>query len=99
VPPNYAAIVPQARPGVELACKALNYDFNDGGRKRPRGVISYYAAGALPGVATVGEWLRAMNALAEADLKAGVIKALYQPNLQAVGNAERRLAGESALTR
>jgi hypothetical protein len=79
----------QAVPGAELACRAHNLP--DAHPAAPRGIISYYATGALTGAVTVSDWLAGIEALAQEDAQAGRLPPFYRPHLAAPGDADRRL--------
>jgi hypothetical protein len=57
VPTEFTAIVQKAEPGGELACRALDHRFEENGVAIERGVISYYAIGALPKARTIRAWI------------------------------------------
>lgn len=85
----------RAQPGAELACRGHNYDFPTDDGTRTRGVISYYATKALPGAATVGDWLARMQTLAEQDVAAGLLPKHFYPELRIVGDARQPLSGHA----
>jgi len=85
----------KAQPGAELSCRAHNYRFDHNGTKRERGVISYYAAKALPGVTTAESWLELISELSGSDLRGGRLKPSYQPSLQILGDQAAILPGKS----
>lgn len=93
MPTEITAIVQKAPPGGELACRALNHEFDDEGVTRERGVISYYATRALPHATSVASWVGLMDAAANDDLRRGRITTFHLPSLQIVGDAEVRIPG------
>jgi hypothetical protein len=95
VPTGITAIVQKAEPGADLACRALDHRFEDGGVTVERGVISYYAVNALPQATTVGRWLSAMDRAANDDLRRGRITSFHLPSLQVVGDAGTPVPGEA----
>jgi hypothetical protein len=96
VPTEITAIVQKAPPGGELACRALNHEFDDGGVTRERGVISYYATHALPHAVTVASWVSLMDVAANDDLRRGRITTFHLPSLQIVGDGQVGLPGHRA---
>jgi hypothetical protein len=94
VPTNIVALVMQAQPGAELACRAWNYRFGAPGNPQARGVISYYATQSLAQATTVASWLQRMEALATADLQREHLPWFYRPSLQILGRAATRLPGD-----
>jgi hypothetical protein len=95
VPTEITAIVQKAEPGGELACRAIDHQFEDNGVTRERGVISYYATHALPQAATVGLWVALIDAAANDDLRRGRITTFHLPSLQIVGDARVGIPGVS----
>lgn len=85
----------KAPEGAELFCRAHNYRFNESGRTVERGVISYYAARALPRSATMQDWLEMIKTLSASDVEKGVLKRVYQPMLEILGDSATRLAGNA----
>ncbi len=51
-----------------------------------QGVLSYYAARALPEVETVGDWLAAITELAGGDARSGRLPKTHRPQLQLLGD-------------
>ena len=84
----------KAEPGAELACRARDYPFDHPGGSQERGVISYYAGQTLAHATTFGAWLQRIEALSSADFHGGRLPRFYQPSLQLLGHAARRLPGE-----
>ena len=93
MPTEITAIVQKAEPGAELACRALDHRFEDNGVMVERGVISWYATGALPPATTVAAWLGAMDRAAQDDLRRGRITTFHLPSLQVVGDSAARVPG------
>jgi hypothetical protein len=83
----------KAPEGAELMCRAHNYRFNENGNLVDRGVISYYAAKALPKSTTVKGWLRLIDNLCTSEVKEGHLKQMYQPSLKIIGNPATNLPG------
>lgn len=96
MPTEITAIVQKAPPGGELACRALNHQFDVDGVTRERGVISYYATHALPDAGTVASWVGLMDTTANDDLRRGRITTFHLPSLQIVGDAQVGLPGRPA---
>jgi hypothetical protein len=88
-------MIMKAQPGAELSCRAHNYRFDHNGTKLERGVISYYAARALPMVTTAESWLELISELSSSDLRGGRLKPSHQPSLQILGNQEAIVPGKS----
>jgi hypothetical protein len=76
----------QAAPGAELACRAHNLPATH--PAAPRGIISYYATGALAGAVTVSDWLARSAALAQGDFTAGRLSPMYLPALRVLGDGD-----------
>ena len=95
MPTEITAIVQKAPPGGELACRALDHQFDDEGVTRERGVISYYATHTLPRAATVTAWVGLIDAAANEDLRNGRITTFHLPSLQIVGDAQAGIPGVS----
>jgi hypothetical protein len=93
VPTEFTAIVQKAEPGGELACRALDHRFEENGVAIERGVISYYAIGALPEARTIRAWMLAMDRAAQDDLRRGRITAFHLPSLQVVGDGTAPVPG------
>jgi len=93
VPTEFVAIVQKAEPGGELACRALDHRFEDDGGVVNRGVVSYYATGALPHAGTIAAWMAAMDRAAQDDLRRGRIMSFHLPSLQIVGDGSARVPG------
>jgi hypothetical protein len=87
VPTEFTAIVQKAEPGGDLACRALDHQFEENGATVHRGVISYYATGTLPQASTIASWMSAMDRAAQDDLRRGRITSFHLPSLQIVGDA------------
>lgn len=83
----------KAPEGAELMCRANNYRFTENSHLVDRGVISYYAAKALPQSITVKEWLRSIDSLSTSDIQEGRLKQIYQPALRIIGNDATKLPG------
>jgi hypothetical protein len=79
-------MIMKSQPGAELSCRALNYRFDHNGVKLDRGVISYYAAQTLPKATSVESWLRLINESSDTDLRQGLLKPVYRPLLQILGD-------------
>lgn len=86
----------QALPGAELACRARNYVFGWGRGMQERGVISYYAARALPEAHAFADWLAGIAGLAEADARSGRLPKTHRTLLQTLGDATIPLMGSPA---
>ena len=93
MPTEFTAIVQKAEPGAELACRALDHRFEENGVVLERGVISYYATGALPRARTIAAWVAAMDLAAQDDLRRGRITTFHLPSLQIVGDTTARVPG------
>jgi hypothetical protein len=83
----------QAPPGAELMCRARNYVFGWGRGMQERGVISYYAARALPEASAFEDWLAGISGLIEADAHSGRLPKTYRPSLQVLGDATTPVIG------
>jgi hypothetical protein len=83
----------QALPGAELTCRARNYVFGWGRGMQERGVISYYAARALPEVHAFEDWLAGIAGLIEADAHSGRLPRTHRPLLQVLGDAASSIIG------
>lgn len=81
----------KALPGAELTCRA--HYLPRAHPAQPRGIISHYAAAALAGAETVGDWLARIRDLVQQDVKAGQLPPLYQPDLHVLGDAGQRAPG------
>ena len=86
----------QALPGAELTCRARNYVFGWGRGMQERGVISYYAARALPEAQAFEGWLAGIAGLLEADAHSGRLPKTYRPSLQVLGDAAGPVVGAPA---
>ena len=93
MPTEFTAIVQRAEPGGDLACRALDHHFEEDGATVHRGVISYYATGALAQAGTIGSWMSAMDRAAQDDLRRGRITSFHLPSLQIAGDATARVPG------
>jgi hypothetical protein len=93
VPAGAEALVMQALPGAELTCRARNYVFGWGRGMQERGVISYYAARAMPEAHTFEDWLAGMVGLIEADAHSGRLPKTYRSALQVLGDAATSVIG------
>jgi hypothetical protein len=58
-----------------------------------RGVISYYAAHALPEAHAFEDWLAGIAGLSEADAHSGRLPKTYRPSLQVLGDAATSVIG------
>jgi hypothetical protein len=58
-----------------------------------RGVISYYAARAMPEAHTFEGWLAGTMGLIEADAHSGRLPKTHRPTLQVLGDADGPLIG------
>jgi hypothetical protein len=76
-----------AMPGEELTCTARNHPTLD------RGLISYYAGRTLAQSQMVGSWVSAMEALAAADRRLGLVTTSAQHALRVAGEPEISLPG------
>jgi hypothetical protein len=85
----------KAPQGGELLCKAHNYRFNENNRLVDRGVVTYYAAQALPRSTAVKDWLELIDRLSTSDIKRKRLKPMYQPVLEILGNSATKLPGVS----
>jgi hypothetical protein len=83
----------QAPAGSQLTCMARNYVFGWGRGMQERGVISYYAARALPEAHTFADWLAGIATLAETDAHSGRLPKTHRPALQLLGDAASPLIG------
>ena len=86
----------KAPAGEELACIAHNYVFGWGRGMQERGVISYYAARALPQVSDFGAWLTTITELVEMDAHSGRLPKTHRPVLQVLGDPTCSLPGRVA---
>lgn len=82
------------QPGAELSCRGQNYDFPVGTIVQPRGVVSYYATGAMSSATTMDEWLAGIDAAVAEDVDSGKLPMLYRPELQLIGDGGNCLFGE-----
>lgn len=80
-------------PKDELSCLAFSVDFLQKGEKFSRGVISYYAALALPAAVSLNDWLRSIDEKARADVEQKKLDAVRQPKLKIIGNSNNMLSG------
>jgi hypothetical protein len=85
----------QAQSGAELACRAHNYRLPPGASQL-RGILSYYAAAALPAAQTMGDWLTRIEAQVQADVDRGDLPVFYRPQLQLLGDTGHQLPGGKA---
>jgi hypothetical protein len=83
----------QALPGAELTCRAGNYVFGWGRGMQERGVVSYYAARAMPEAHTFEAWLAGIAGLIEADARSGRLPRTHRPALQVLGDTATPLIG------
>lgn len=60
-----------------------------------RGVISYYAARALPGASSVGDWLAEIAAQVGADAHSGRLPKTHRPALDVIGDPAQSLLGSA----
>ena len=88
----------QALPGAELTCRARNYVFGWGRGMQERGVISYYAARAMPEAHAFEDWLAGIAELIEADAHSGRLPKTYRPSLQVLGDTATPLIGVPVAT-
>jgi len=86
----------RALPGAELTCRARNYVFGWGRGMQERGVISYYAARAMPEAQTFEDWLAGIAGLIEADARSGRLPKTHRPALQVLGAAAAPVIGVPA---
>ena len=84
----------RAPTGKGLACRAWEHSFKQEGRVVKRGVLSYFAARALPAVVTTAGWLRSISELVEADVRAGSLPFERRPALQVLGHGRFHLPGD-----
>lgn len=83
----------RAEDGAELACRAHEKDFDDGGMPVSRGVISYYAAATLAEATTLRSWQQSIEEMIQADAARGRLTPFYQPTLQVTGDGNLPLIG------
>jgi hypothetical protein len=88
----------RAKDGAELACRAREKVFDDGGVPVPRGVLSYYAAATLPKAITFGSWLRLIEHASQGDLASGILTPYHQPALQVLGDGRLALIGSPEMS-
>jgi hypothetical protein len=84
--------------GAELACRAHEKAFEDGGRPVRRGVVSYYAAATLASATTPHSWLRSIEKMSQEDMAQGAITRFHLPILQIMGDGNLPLIGRSSRT-
>jgi hypothetical protein len=94
VPANLTAIIQVSPRGQELKCVASMHALPMHGKKVPRGVMSYYAARALPQATSVQDWLQRMTALMQADARQGVLPRC--PAMTITGRGSASLPGTAA---
>lgn len=83
----------RAEPGAELACRAHDKDFDDGGVPVSRGVVSYYATATAAEATTMSSWLDLVSQRSQQDAGRGELTPLYQPVLQITGDGNLPLIG------
>lgn len=86
MPANAVAIVLDDEGQRKLECKAHNAVFEIRGEPVERGVVSYYAARALPGAGSTADWVRRMTEDFRRDAEAGRIAADVRLKLRIAGN-------------
>ena len=80
---------------MELACRAHNLPAEH--PAAPRGVLSYYAALALPAARTLAGWLDNFSTLIRQDVDAGRLPRFYQPDLHLLGDGSQPVPGTTGL--
>ena len=96
MPANVAAIIMDS-PKDELSCLAFSDVFMQNGEKTSRGVISYFAALALPQAGNVKDWLKLISTQAKTDVEQKKLSAIREPKLKIIGDVNMLLPGNTAV--